>query len=34
VRKYANVGSEILRATTAYIQDVRQAQFPSMEESY
>jgi 3-methyl-2-oxobutanoate hydroxymethyltransferase len=34
VRKYANVGSEILRATTAYIQDVRQAQFPSVEESY
>jgi len=34
VRKYANIGSEILRATTAYIQDVRQAQFPSVEESY
>jgi len=34
VRKYANIGSEILRATTAYIQDVKQAQFPSVEESY
>ena len=34
LRKYANLGSEIMRATTAYIEDVRQAQFPSAEESY
>jgi 3-methyl-2-oxobutanoate hydroxymethyltransferase len=34
LRKYANLRSEIMRATTAYIEDVRQAQFPSAEESY
>ena len=34
LRKYASLGEEITRATTAYVQDVKQAQFPSPEESY
>lgn len=34
LRKYADLGSEITRATSAYVQDVKQAQFPSAEESY
>lgn len=34
LRKYAELGSEITRATKAYVQDVKQAQFPSAEESY
>jgi 3-methyl-2-oxobutanoate hydroxymethyltransferase len=34
LRKYASLGDEITRATSAYVQDVKQAQFPSAEESY
>jgi 3-methyl-2-oxobutanoate hydroxymethyltransferase len=34
LRKYASLGEEITRATAAYVQDVKQAQFPSPEESY
>jgi 3-methyl-2-oxobutanoate hydroxymethyltransferase len=34
LRKYADLGGEITRATTSYIKDVRQSQFPSEEESY
>lgn len=34
LRKYANLAGEITRATSAYVQDVKQAQFPSAEESY
>ena len=34
LRKYASLGEEITRATTDYVQDVKQAQFPSPEESY
>ncbi len=34
LRKYADLAEEITRATSAYVQDVKQAQFPSAEESY
>ena len=34
LRKYADLAGEITRATSAYVQDVKQAQFPSAEESY
>lgn len=34
LRKYADLAGEITRATNAYVQDVKQAQFPSAEESY
>ncbi|NQW76956.1 MAG: 3-methyl-2-oxobutanoate hydroxymethyltransferase [Cytophagales bacterium] len=34
LRKYADLGNEITRATSSYIQDVKQAKFPSAEESY
>jgi 3-methyl-2-oxobutanoate hydroxymethyltransferase len=34
LRKYADLGNDIMRATSSYIQDVKQAKFPSVEESY
>lgn len=34
LRKYASLGEDITRATNAYVQDVKHAQFPSPEESY
>jgi 3-methyl-2-oxobutanoate hydroxymethyltransferase len=34
LRKYADLGTDIIRATSSYIQDVKQAKFPSAEESY
>lgn len=34
LRKYADLGNVITRATSTYIQDVKQAKFPSKEESY
>jgi 3-methyl-2-oxobutanoate hydroxymethyltransferase len=34
LRKYADLGNDIMRATSSYIQDVKQAKFPSAEESY
>jgi len=34
VRRYANLGDEITEATKKYIEDVRNRDFPSDEESY
>lgn len=34
LRKYADLGNEITRATSSYIQDVKLSKFPSAEESY
>lgn len=34
LRKYADLAGEITRATSTYVQDVKQVQFPSSEESY
>jgi 3-methyl-2-oxobutanoate hydroxymethyltransferase len=34
LRKYADLGNDITRATFSYIQDVKEAKFPSAEESY
>ena len=34
LRTYANIGEQITKAAAQYVADVKQSDFPSLEESY